>query len=46
MDNRTRGKARAVRRALEGDISPMMPASILWTHPNATIYLDTDRAAL
>jgi len=24
----------------------MMPASILRTHPNATIYLDTDSAAL
>jgi glucosamine-6-phosphate deaminase len=39
-------KARAVKACLEGDISPMMPASILRTHPNATIYLDTDSAAL
>jgi glucosamine-6-phosphate deaminase len=39
-------KARAVKACLEGDISPMMPASILRTHANATIYLDTDSAAL
>ena len=39
-------KARAVKACLEGNISPMMPASILRTHPNATIYLDTDSAAL
>jgi glucosamine-6-phosphate deaminase len=39
-------KARAVKACLEGDISPMMPASILRIHPNATIYLDTDSAAL
>jgi glucosamine-6-phosphate deaminase len=39
-------KARAVKACLEGDMSPMMPASILRTHPNATIYLDTDAAAL
>jgi glucosamine-6-phosphate deaminase len=39
-------KARAVKACLEGDISPMMPASILRTHPNTTIYLDTESAAL
>jgi glucosamine-6-phosphate deaminase len=39
-------KARAVKACLEGEISPMMPASILRTHPNVTIYLDTDSAAL
>jgi len=39
-------KARAVKACLEGEISPMMPASILRNHPNATIYLDTDSAAL
>jgi glucosamine-6-phosphate deaminase len=39
-------KAQAVRACLEGEISPMIPASILRTHPNATIYLDTDSAAL
>jgi glucosamine-6-phosphate deaminase len=39
-------KARAVKACLEGEISPMMPASILRTHPKTTIYLDTDSAAL
>lgn len=39
-------KARAVKACLEGEISPMMPASILRSHPNVTIYLDTDSAAL
>ncbi len=39
-------KARAVKACLEGEISPMMPASILRTHANATIYLDTESAAL
>ena len=39
-------KARAVKECLEGEISPMMPASILRNHPNATIYLDADSAAL
>ena len=39
-------KARAVKACLEGEISPMMPASILRNHPNVTIYLDTDSASL
>ena len=39
-------KARAVKACLEGDISPMAPASILRTHPNTTIYLDKDSASL
>jgi glucosamine-6-phosphate deaminase len=39
-------KARAVKACLEGEISPMMPASILRTHPNTTIYLDMESAAL
>jgi glucosamine-6-phosphate deaminase len=39
-------KARAVQASLEGEISPMVPASILRKHPNATIYLDSDSAAL
>ena len=39
-------KAKAVKACLEGDISPMAPASILRTHPNATIYLDKNSAAL
>lgn len=41
-----RRKAAAVKACLEGEIGPMAPASILRTHPNATVYLDTDSAAL
>jgi glucosamine-6-phosphate deaminase len=39
-------KARAVKACLEGDISPMAPASILRKHPNTTTYLDTESASL
>ena len=39
-------KAQAVKASLEGDINPMVPASILRTHPNATIYLDQNSAVL
>jgi len=39
-------KAAAVRACLEGEISPMAPASILRTHPNATVYLDVESAVL
>ena len=39
-------KAQAVKNSLEGDVSPIVPASILRTHPNVTIYLDKDSAAL
>jgi glucosamine-6-phosphate deaminase len=39
-------KARAVKECFEGEISPMAPASILRTHQNTTVYLDTLSAAL
>jgi len=39
-------KARAVKDCFEGEVSPMHPASILRTHPDATIYLDRHSAAL
>ena len=39
-------KAQAVRTCMEGEISPLAPASILRTHAHATVYLDTDSAAL
>jgi glucosamine-6-phosphate deaminase len=39
-------KAEAVKLCLEGAISPMAPASILRSHPDATVYLDTHSAAL
>jgi len=39
-------KAKAIQACFEGEISPMAPASILRTHPNATIYLDGQSSAL
>ena len=39
-------KAQAVRTCMEGEISPLAPASILRTHAHATVYLDADSAAL
>jgi len=39
-------KAQAVKATLEAEISPMVPASILRRHPNATLYLDTNSASL
>ena len=39
-------KAEAVKASVENSISPMVPASILRTHPNATVYLDKDSASL
>jgi glucosamine-6-phosphate deaminase len=42
-DNR---KAQAVKACFEGEISSMAPASILRTHPNATVYLDSNSASM
>jgi glucosamine-6-phosphate deaminase len=39
-------KAAAVSACVEGDISPMAPASILRTHDNTTLYLDRESASL
>jgi len=39
-------KARAVKMCLEGEISPMAPASVLRCHPNVTVYLDEGSASL
>jgi glucosamine-6-phosphate deaminase len=39
-------KAPAVKLCFEGEVSPVAPASILRTHPSATIYLDTESASL
>jgi glucosamine-6-phosphate deaminase len=41
-----RRKADAVRAALEGPMTPQVPASILKRHPDATIYLDPPAAEL
>jgi glucosamine-6-phosphate deaminase len=39
-------KARAVKACVEGDVSPMAPASILTTHEDTVLYLDRESAAL
>jgi glucosamine-6-phosphate deaminase len=39
-------KAKAVKAALEGPVTPKVPASILQQHERATIYLDPDSAKL
>jgi glucosamine-6-phosphate deaminase len=39
-------KACAVQACIDGDVSPLTPASILKTHANATIYLDKESARL
>jgi glucosamine-6-phosphate deaminase len=39
-------KAPAVKACIDGDVSPMAPASILQTHANATVYLDPESASL
>jgi glucosamine-6-phosphate deaminase len=39
-------KAPAVKLCFEGEVRPAAPASILRTHPAATIYLDKDSASL
>ncbi|HWC17734.1 MAG TPA: glucosamine-6-phosphate deaminase [Terriglobales bacterium] len=39
-------KAQAVKDCLEGEISPLAPASILRNHPNTTIFLDRHSAAM
>lgn len=39
-------KAEAVKNALEGEVTPMCPASILQQHGNCKIFLDEEAAAL
>ena len=39
-------KAEAVKGTLEGEVSNMVPASILQNHDDTTIYLDADSASL
>jgi len=39
-------KAQAVRRTVEGPVTPEVPASILKRHPAATLYFDADSASL
>jgi len=39
-------KAQAVKACLEGEIGPMLPASILRTHPSCFLFLDKESASL
>ncbi len=39
-------KAQAVKGAVEGPVTPQVPASILQRHPNTTLYLDPESAPL
>ena len=39
-------KAQAVKRTLEGVVTPECPASVLRRHPHAVLYLDSDSASL
>jgi len=39
-------KAAAVKASLEGPVTPQVPASIIRTHPNVTLYLDEPAASL
>jgi len=41
-----RRKARAVREALEGPVTPQCPASILQRQAHACLYLDRESSAL
>ena len=41
-----RRKAKAVRRTLDGTISPECPASLVRRHPRASLYLDIESASL
>ncbi|MBP3964004.1 glucosamine-6-phosphate deaminase [Paenibacillus lignilyticus] len=38
-------KADAIKRTLESDITPLVPATMLRSHPNWTLYLDQQSAA-
>jgi glucosamine-6-phosphate deaminase len=39
-------KAKAIKACFSGEVSPAAPASILQRHPNTTLYLDRESAAL
>jgi glucosamine-6-phosphate deaminase len=46
MADARRRKAQAVKACLEGEISPMFPASILRRHPHCFLFLDREAASL
>jgi glucosamine-6-phosphate deaminase len=39
-------KAEAVKKTMENDVTPLVPSTLLKTHPDWTLYLDADSAAL
>lgn len=39
-------KAKAIKACFDGEVSPMAPALILQRHPDTTVYLDKESAAL
>ena len=39
-------KAEIAKQALQGEINPQVPASILQCHPDLTVILDKDAASL
>ena len=39
-------KAPIVKKMVQGDVTPLVPASILQLHPNVEIYLDHAAASL
>ena len=41
-----RRKAPAVQKSVEGPVTPNVPASILQTHKNCTLYLDRESASM
>jgi glucosamine-6-phosphate deaminase len=41
-----RRKASALRAALEGEVTPQVPASILQRHPDCDLFVDKDSASL
>lgn len=41
-----KSKAEAVRQMIEGEVTPRCPASVLQNHPDATIFIDEESAAL
>ncbi len=41
-----KNKASIIKKALKGEISPLVPASVLQNHPDLTVFLDDEAASL
>ena len=39
-------KAEIIKKMIEGDVTPEVPASVLQLHPNCEVFLDHDAASL